>query len=59
MLHLEAKKTLKMKPKTLENEVRSGQLSSGHVFGRQATSPRLVWKGRGTKRYNRMSCVPT
>ena len=43
--------------KILENQVRSGQLSSGHVFGRQATSRRLVWRGRGTKRYSRM-CPP-
>ena len=33
-----------MRSKILENQVRSGQLSSGHVFGQQATSPRPVWK---------------
>ena len=46
-----------MRSKILENQVRSGQLSSGHVFGQQATSPRLVWKGRGTQRHSRM-CPP-
>ncbi len=43
-----------MRSKILENQVRSGQLSSGHVFGQQATSPPLVWKGRGTQRHSRM-----
>ena len=46
-----------MRSKILENQVRSGQLSSGHVFGQQATSPPLVWKGRGTQRHSRM-CPP-
>ena len=46
-----------MRSKILENQVRSGQLSSGHVFGQQATSLRLVWKGRGTKCHSRM-CPP-
>ena len=46
-----------MRSKILENQVRSGQLSSGHVFGQQATSRPLVWKGRGTQRHSRM-CPP-
>ena len=46
-----------MRSKILENQVRSGQLSSGHVFGGRATSPPLVWKGRGTQRHSRM-CPP-
>ena len=57
MLHLEAKKSLKMKPKILENQVMSGQFTSGHVFGRRDFPPRLVWKGRGTQRHGRM-CLP-
>ena len=46
-----------MRSKILENQVRSGQLSSGHVFGGRATSRPLVWKGRGTQRHSRM-CPP-
>ena len=57
MLHFWSQKAIKMRSTILENQVRSGQLSSGHVFGHQADSPRLVWKGRGTKRYSRM-CPP-
>ena len=54
MLHFWSQKAIKMRSKILENQVRSGQLSSGHVFGQQATSPRPVWKGRGTQRHSRM-----
>ena len=45
-----------MRSKILENQVRSGQLSSGHVFGQQATSPRPVWKGGGLNVI--VGCVP-
>ena len=58
MLHFWSQKAIKMRSKILENQVRSGQLSSGHVFGQQAMSLPLVWKGRGTKRHSRM-CPPT
>ena len=54
MLHFWSQKAIKTRSKILENQVRSGQLSSGHVFGQGAKSPRLVWKGRGTKRHSRM-----
>ena len=57
MLHFWSQKAIKMRSKILENQVRSGHLSSGHVFGRWALSPRPVWRGRGTKRYSRM-CPP-
>ena len=57
MLHFWSQKAIKMRSKILENQVRSGQLSSGHVFGQQATSPPPVWKGRGTQRHSRM-CPP-
>ena len=57
MLHFWSQKAIKMRSKILENQVRSDQLSSGHVFGQRATSRRSVWKGRGTKRYSRM-CPP-
>ena len=57
MLHFWSQKAIKMRSKILENQVRSGQLSSGHVFGQQAGSPRPVWKGRGTQRHSRM-CPP-
>ena len=52
MLHFWNQKAIKMRSKIFENQVRSGQLRSGHVFGQQATSRRSVWKGRGTKRYS-------
>ena len=57
MLHFWSQKAIKMRSKILESQVRSGQLSSGHVFGQGATSPRPVSKGRGTQRHNRM-CPP-
>ena len=57
MLHFWSQKAINMESKILENQVRSGQLSSGHVFGGRATSRPLVWKGRGTQRHSRM-CPP-
>ena len=57
MLHFWSQKAIKMRSKILENQVRSGQLSSGHVFGQLATSRPPVWKGRGTQRHSRM-CPP-
>ena len=54
MLHLEAKKTLKMKPKILENQVRSGQLSSC-----QGAEPLgSVCPGRGGGPNVIVGCVP-
>ena len=47
-----------MKSKILENQVRSGQLSSCQFFVVGGTSPRLVWKGRGTQRHSRMRPTP-
>ena len=46
-----------MKSKILENQVRSGQLSSCQFFVVGGTSPPLVWRGRGTQRHSRM-CPP-
>ena len=57
MLHFWSQKAIKMRSKILENQVRSGQLSSCQFFVVGGTSPRPVWKGRGTKRYSRM-CPP-
>ena len=57
MLHFWSQKAIKMRSKILENRVRSGQLSSCQFFVVGGTSPRPVWKGRGTKHHSRM-CPP-
>ena len=58
MLDLEAKQTLKMKPKILENHVRSGQLSSCQFLVVLEPLASAGVEVRGTPRHSRRSPPP-
>ena len=54
MLHFWSQKAIKMRSKILESQVRSGQLSSCHVWAVSGPLASASVEVRGTKRYSRM-----